>query len=201
MPTGGGGGGGGLSTVSTNSTLTGNGTSGSPLAVAAPYNRAAPGALGGITSDTGQFTNVAIGTSPPTLDGTTGDLTIAGGFATGGNATSGTAGDINIARVGANANGIITLGNGNSQVSIVGEPDSASNAACDANGWRMGNVYFTKRNVNNFSDLPAASATYKGALAWVQDSTTVVWGATITGGGSNMVLAFCDGTNWTVAAK
>jgi len=38
--------------------------------------------------------------------------------------------------------------------------------------------------------------------AAVTDSTTNTWGAAITtGGGSNHVLAYCDGTNWTVAAK
>ncbi len=49
-----------------------------------------------------------------------------------------------------------------------------------------------------FSALPAASATYKGVLACVTDSTTAVWGATITGVGGNVVLAYCNGTNWTV---
>jgi len=35
----------------------------------------------------------------------------------------------------------------------------------------------------------------------VTDSTTNTWGGTITGGGADHVLAYCDGTNWTVAAK
>jgi len=39
----------------------------------------------------------------------------------------------------------------------------------------------------------------KGQLAVVSDSTTATWGATITGGGANVVLAFCNGTNWKVA--
>jgi hypothetical protein len=37
--------------------------------------------------------------------------------------------------------------------------------------------------------------------AAVTDSTTAVWGATATGGGTNHVLAYCDGTNWTAAGK
>lgn len=49
-----------------------------------------------------------------------------------------------------------------------------------------------------FSTLPAA-VNSKGQLAVVSDSTTATWGATITGGGANMVLAFCNGTNWKVA--
>lgn len=49
-----------------------------------------------------------------------------------------------------------------------------------------------------FSTLPAAINS-KGQLAVVSDSATAVWGATITGGGANVVLAFCNGTNWKVA--
>ena len=51
-----------------------------------------------------------------------------------------------------------------------------------------------------FATLPAASGV-EGTLAAVTDSTTAVWGATITGGGTDHVLAYSDGTNWTVAAS
>lgn len=40
-----------------------------------------------------------------------------------------------------------------------------------------------------------------GAMAVVTDSNTNTWGATVAAGGANKILAFCDGTNWTVAAK
>lgn len=53
-------------------------------------------------------------------------------------------------------------------------------------------------NPQAFSALPAASSTIKGAFAVVTDSTTAVKGNTITGGGANIVLAFCNGTNWIV---
>jgi predicted phage tail protein len=39
----------------------------------------------------------------------------------------------------------------------------------------------------------------QGSLAVVTDSTVNTWGSTIAGGGTHTVLAFCDGTNWTVA--
>jgi predicted GH43/DUF377 family glycosyl hydrolase len=52
-----------------------------------------------------------------------------------------------------------------------------------------------------FSSLPACSSTTQGAMRSITDSTTNTWGATIAGGGSDVVLAFCDGANWTVAAK
>jgi len=52
-----------------------------------------------------------------------------------------------------------------------------------------------------FSAINACSATNKGALRSISDSSTVVWGATITGGGADQVLGYCNGTNWTVSAK
>jgi hypothetical protein len=52
-----------------------------------------------------------------------------------------------------------------------------------------------------FATLSACSSGNEGELESVNNSTTNTWGATITGGGSDHVLAYCDGTNWTVAAK
>lgn len=53
----------------------------------------------------------------------------------------------------------------------------------------------------NFSGLPTCSSGTEGTTVAVKDSTTNTWGATITGSGSDHVQAYCDGTNWTVAAK
>jgi hypothetical protein len=52
-----------------------------------------------------------------------------------------------------------------------------------------------------FSKFPACGSTNEGACAVITDSTTVTWGATITGGSTNHVLGYCDGSNWTVSAK
>lgn len=52
-----------------------------------------------------------------------------------------------------------------------------------------------------FSKLLTCSAALEGATAAVTDSTTNTWGATITGGSTNHVHAYCDGTNWTVEGK
>jgi hypothetical protein len=41
----------------------------------------------------------------------------------------------------------------------------------------------------------------EGMVRPVTDSTTAVWGATITGGGALHVLGYFDGTNWTVMAS
>jgi len=53
--------------------------------------------------------------------------------------------------------------------------------------------------VGTFATLPAAPV--EGMLRGVTDSNTAVWGATIAAGGSNHVLGYFNGTNWTVAAK
>lgn len=50
-----------------------------------------------------------------------------------------------------------------------------------------------------FANAPSVSNGYGYAI--FTDSNTAVWGATIAGGGSNTVLGFYNGTNWTVAGK
>lgn len=56
-------------------------------------------------------------------------------------------------------------------------------------------------NKQAFGSLTACSGTIEGTMAAITDSSTVTWGATITGGSTNHVLGYCDGTNWTVAGK
>lgn len=50
-----------------------------------------------------------------------------------------------------------------------------------------------------FASVAACSSSTEGQIADVTDSTTNLFGSTITGGGSFHVLAYCNGTNWTVA--
>ena len=50
-----------------------------------------------------------------------------------------------------------------------------------------------------FSQRPMPAV--EGSLVPFTDSTTNVWGAVITGGGTNHVLGFFNGVAWTVAAK
>jgi hypothetical protein len=55
---------------------------------------------------------------------------------------------------------------------------------------------------STFSALPTCNPAEEGTQHPVTDSTTSTIGATISaGGGSSHVLAYCDGTNWTVMAK
>lgn len=55
--------------------------------------------------------------------------------------------------------------------------------------------------VNVFSALPTCNSGNEGTWGPVTDSSTATWGATITGGSTNHVLAYCDGSNWTVMGK
>jgi hypothetical protein len=52
-----------------------------------------------------------------------------------------------------------------------------------------------------FASLSTCATALRGAYMTVTDSNTAVWGANIAGGGANSVLAFCNGTAWTVAGK
>lgn len=52
-----------------------------------------------------------------------------------------------------------------------------------------------------FSQIGTCNAGADGKQIAITDSTVNTWGSTITGGGSDPVLAYCDGTNWTVLAK
>lgn len=69
-------------------------------------------------------------------------------------------------------------------------------------GWPFSRSGTTEPTVphtaGTFANLPTG---IEGMMQPITDSTTATWGATITGGGSNHVLAYFDGTNWTVAAK
>lgn len=47
-----------------------------------------------------------------------------------------------------------------------------------------------------FADLPGTPS--MGTLACVNDSNVNTWGSVIAGGGTDIVLAFFDGTNWVV---
>lgn len=46
------------------------------------------------------------------------------------------------------------------------------------------------------SQLPGCNATYKGAIWQVDDANSPSWNGALTGGGSSVVLAICDGSTW-----
>lgn len=49
--------------------------------------------------------------------------------------------------------------------------------------------------------LPACNGATEGMERAVTDSNTATWGATVAAGAANHILAYCDGTLWTVAGK
>jgi hypothetical protein len=80
--------------------------------------------------------------------------------------------------------------------------DQPTGGTCRYGGMHLGGPTGSLRiDPTAFGNLPACGSGTQGMLKPVSDSTTNIWGATITGRGSNHVLAYCDGTNWTVAAK
>lgn len=48
------------------------------------------------------------------------------------------------------------------------------------------------------ASLPTCGAGAKGQIYAVNDATSATFNATVAGGGVNNVMAFCNGTNWTV---
>jgi hypothetical protein len=52
-------------------------------------------------------------------------------------------------------------------------------------------------HATTFSALSTCSSGNKYRMQMVSDSSTATYNATITGGGSNVVMALCNGTNWT----
>ena len=52
-----------------------------------------------------------------------------------------------------------------------------------------------------FASIGPCTSVGEGNTAAISDSTTTTWGNTVTGGGSSHIRMYCNGTNWTVAAK
>lgn len=49
-----------------------------------------------------------------------------------------------------------------------------------------------------YSQLPAAATAGAGTRAFITDGSSTTFAATVTGGGSNIVPVYSDGTNWKV---
>jgi hypothetical protein len=65
---------------------------------------------------------------------------------------------------------------------------------------RVTSLQFMRAGQVPFSTYTCSPALV-GAYVTITDSNTTTWGATIAGGGTNRVFAFCNGSNWTVAGK
>jgi len=85
------------------------------------------------------------------------------------------------------------------RVASAGQYQILNNAKALA--WSLDDVGSYGSKTNSFSALATCASGNEGRHAPVTDSVTNTWGATITGGGSNHVEAYCDGSAWTVTAK
>jgi len=47
-------------------------------------------------------------------------------------------------------------------------------------------------------DLPAPAIELQGARSFVIDTTSIVFGEIVVGGGANIVPVYCDGVDWRV---
>lgn len=112
---------------------------------------------------------------------------------------------------------MVAIFNVDKQANIAGHSLSIRNASLAQVAWIDGNGYIVAAGVESagnvkadvtfqavpvtYASLNSCAAVGQGYIASISDSTTATWGATISGGGSNKVLAYCNGTNWTVMGK
>lgn len=52
-----------------------------------------------------------------------------------------------------------------------------------------------------FNALPACTGSTEGRVYSITDSSTIIWGAIVTGGSTGHIMAYCDGSNYTVMGK
>lgn len=90
--------------------------------------------------------------------------------------------------------GKLVIGNSNGDVTV--DPNSGSDGA----GHQTATSYSTSGG-GPFSNLRSCTSEIEGQVAKVTDSATNSWGDTIIGGGGFHVMAYCDGSNWTVIGK
>ena len=62
----------------------------------------------------------------------------------------------------------------------------------------LNDSYITNTSITTVAKLPTASSANAGTRTFVSDSTTTTFNATVTGGGTNTVPVFSNGTNWKV---
>jgi len=72
----------------------------------------------------------------------------------------------------------------------------------DLSGWFVDTVQQSATTINvgsgTFASLPSPTGN-EGMVATVNDSIITQWGMPIVGGGTHVVLAYCDGFDWIVA--
>jgi hypothetical protein len=86
-----------------------------------------------------------------------------------------------------------TLGNYNDPNGVIVGNVGIASGFSDG-GWVVNNL--VNRSVL-FATLPSCASSLTGRSYVVTDSTTATYNATVTGSGSNTVIALCNGSNWT----
>jgi hypothetical protein len=152
-----------------------------------------------LTSATGRD-NVAIGRSSANLL-TSGDYNIVIGSSSTPGVTTGSYNTI----VGSQITGLSTtlanaiiLADGQGNIKFDYNKTTASTTTINSDTDVVGNVKATsvRGTAVTYANRPGTPVT--GMIVAISDSSTATWGATITGGGANSVLAWYNGTNWTV---
>jgi len=59
-------------------------------------------------------------------------------------------------------------------------------------------AYITNTSITTVSKLPAASSNNAGSRTFVSDATSMTFGSTVVGGGSNIVPIYSNGTSWKI---
>jgi hypothetical protein len=155
-----------------------------------------PGGALGITGGVGGAANLTGNTGQTVNGGDGAAVTITGGVGgagTGPASNTRNGGDGGNLVLGSGAGGTGTTANG-----VAGTVTLKAGATTAAVVEAAATVTISKAltlTPTAFASLPTGA---EGMLAWVNDSNTATWGATIAAGGANKVMAAFNGTNWTV---
>lgn len=106
-----------------------------------------------------------------------------------------------------NSTGTMTINNGSGSLITTVPPTGMVNVVLQVAGSTAGTWdwhYLLPTNATLFANLPSCSTTNASLTFWITDSSTQVWGATVTGTGTPATpytFIGCDGVNWTVIGK
>lgn len=93
----------------------------------------------------------------------------------------------------------VALASGMSNVLIDGNDFTGITTPVSSTGGTNVRVRLMEKRA--FSSLFACASGYEGSSAPITDSSTATWGATITGGSTNHVMGWCNGSAWTAFSK
>lgn len=98
----------------------------------------------------------------------------------------------------ANAVNLYSVGSGGLDMVSTAAPIIFATGANATNRFQIDTAGHVQVMAGTYSSLPACNSSSEGSRASVTDSTATTFGTTISGGGTNHVPAYCNGTNWMV---